>query len=75
MNWLGAIFTSTPDLSGTTRLLLMLPLSLSIAVVYKTIRMERLEDVPWAALVLWLTIVGGMSAVGVGLWLLYCLMV
>lgn len=55
-------------LSGRQRFLLMLPLCLSIAVVYKATRCERMRDLPVAALVLWVTIVVGMYAVGFGLW-------
>jgi hypothetical protein len=50
---------------------MMLPLCLSIAVVYKTTRCERLRDVPIAAGILWVTILLGMAAVGVGLWSLF----
>ncbi|UCE61502.1 MAG: hypothetical protein JSU63_07085 [Phycisphaerales bacterium] len=63
------------ELAGPQRQILMLPLCLSIAVVYKTTRCEKLSDVPVAALVLWGTIVLGMYAVGVGLWLLYLILV
>ncbi len=50
---------------------LLLPLCLSISIVYKTLRCRHLRDVPLAALVLWITIVAGMYAVGIGLWLVY----
>jgi hypothetical protein len=72
---LAAIFTSAIPLAGPWRLVLMLPLCLSIAVVYKTTRCEDLSDVPKATLALWVTIVLGMFAVGVGLWLLFSLAV
>jgi hypothetical protein len=49
----------------------MLPLCLSIAIVYKTTRCERLRDVPAAVGVLWVTITLGMAAVGVGLWAVF----
>lgn len=70
-----ALFTSAMNLGGSARLLLMLPLCLSVAVVYKTIRVERVEDIASAAVQLWLTVLGGMCAVGVGLWVLFQLMV
>lgn len=57
--------------SVPARMLLALPLCLSIAVVYKTMRCERLRDVPPQALTLWITIVFSMYAVGVGLWLVF----
>jgi hypothetical protein len=53
----------------------MLPLCLSIAIVYKTTRCPHLRQVPLAALGLWITIIIGMSAVGVGLWAVFEFMV
>ena len=61
--------------NGVWRLALLVPLSLSIAVVYKTTRCENLGDIPKAVLALWITIVVGMLAVGVGIWLLFMLFV
>ncbi len=72
---LAALFTSAIELSGGQRLILMLPLCLSIAVVYKTTRADDLREVPRAALGLWVTIVVGMCAVGVGLWVVFSVMV
>jgi hypothetical protein len=57
--------------SGLWRMALLWPLSLSIAIVYKTTRCETLREIPLAALALWITIVLGMYAVGVGIWLLF----
>lgn len=68
---LAGLFTSAMQLSGQQRLALMLPLCLSIAIVYKTIRCERLGEVPAAVAVLWITIVSGMAVVGVGLWAIF----
>jgi len=65
------IFTSAMALSGPQRLVLMLPLCMSIALVYKTTRCEKMSDVPVATLVLWITIMLGMAAVGVGLWAVF----
>ena len=73
---LAGLFTTALEMaSRQQRLLLILPLCLSIAIVYKTTRCENLREVPVAALVLWGTIVVGMYAVGVGLWLLFRVMV
>ncbi len=69
------LFTTPIELTGIQRFLLMLPLCLSIAIVYKTTRCRNLRDVPAAALVLWVTIVAGMYAVGLGLWLVFEIMV
>lgn len=62
------------DSPGAGRLAMMLPLCLSIAVVYKTTRCEELRQVPLAALALWGTIVVAMYAVGVGLWIVFSIL-
>jgi len=72
---LAGLFTTPIELTGIQSFLLMLPLCLSIAIVYKTTRCRNLRDVPVAALVLWVTIVAGMYAVGFGLWLAFEIMV
>ncbi len=72
---LANVFTTAVQLTGGQRFLLMFPLCLSVALVYKTTRCESLRDVPVSALVLWVTIVLGMYAVGFGLWALYSVMV
>ena len=72
---LAGLFTTPIELTGIQRFLLMLPLCLSIAIVYKTTRCRNVRDVPVAALVLWVTIVAGMYAVGFGLWLAFEIMV
>ena len=70
-----ALFTTPMELSGTERMLLILPLCLCVAIVYKAIRTEHVEDIPKAALQLWLTVLGGMCAVGIGLWAVFELLV
>ncbi len=72
---LAQLFVSGVELNGTQKFLMMLPICLSIAIVYKTTRCERLRDVPVEALVLWVSIVAGMYAVGLGLWAAYSVMV
>jgi hypothetical protein len=51
--------------------LLLLPLCLSISIVYKTTRCENLRDIPMAVLKNWVTIVVGMYLVGIALLLIY----
>ena len=68
---LAGLFTTPVTLTGLGHALLLVPLSLAIAVVYKTVRCENLREIPLASLVLCITIVGGMYAVGIGLWLLH----
>ncbi len=65
---LASLFTTSIELSGGQRFLLMLPLCLSIAIVYKALRDESLRRLPVAVLTLWMTIVIGLVAVGGGLW-------
>jgi hypothetical protein len=68
------LFVTGIELSGIQRFLLMPPLCLCIAIVYKTTRCESLRDIPLATIVLWITIVIGMYAVGLGLWALFAIM-
>ncbi len=72
---LAGLFVTGVELTGLQRMVLMLPLCLSIAIVYKTIRLDDLRDLPKAAAVLWVTIVIGMCVVGGGLWLAFELLV
>ena len=72
---LAGLFTTAIDLPGGSRVLLMLPLCLSISIVYKTTRIEDLRRVPVAALILCVTIVIGMCTVGFGLRALFMVMV
>jgi hypothetical protein len=75
MSAIAGLFTTGIPLSGLARLSLMLPLCLSIAIVYKTTRCRSLGEVPRAAAGLWLTIVLGMCIVGFGLWAVFEMMV
>lgn len=68
------IFITGLDVSGRFRFLLLLPLCLSIAIVYKTTRCQDVRKVPGASLVLFVSIVIGMYVVGVGLWALFSIM-
>lgn len=68
---LASLFITAVKLTAMQRFLLMWPLCLSIAVVYKTTRCDRLREVPMSAAVLCLTIIAGMYAVGVGLWVAF----
>ena len=72
---LSAIFAQGVILSRRQHFMLMLPLCLSIAVVYKTTRCRRLRDMPAAALALWVTIVAGVCSVGFGLWAVFTILV
>ncbi len=69
------LFISPVLLTGFQKALLLLPLCLSISVVYKATRLDRLSEMPVAVLGLWITIVVGMYAVGIGVWLIYLITV
>ncbi len=71
---LAALFTTAIELTGAQRFLLMLPLCLSVAVVYKTIRLEDTRAIPAASVILWATIVLAMCAVGGGLWAVFSIL-
>ncbi|MBI4578927.1 MAG: hypothetical protein HY718_04440 [Planctomycetes bacterium] len=64
-------FITPVPLTGWQQLGLLLPLCLAVSIVYKTTKLENLREVPLAAIVTWITIVVGMFAVGVGLYLLH----
>lgn len=72
---MAALFTTPMHVVGLMRMGLLLPLALSVAVVYKTTKLENLRLLVPAALALWVTIVVAMYAVGVSLWGLYNLLV
>ncbi len=70
-----AIFTlPVAELSGIARITLLLPLTASVAVVYKTLKCAELREIPLASLLLWLTIVAGMYLVGFVLMAVYHLL-
>ena len=69
-----ALFMAPMRLVGWQHMLMLVPLCLSISVVYKTLRCRELSEVPLSALLLSATIVLSMYAVGVGVWLLFLLM-
>jgi hypothetical protein len=66
-----AILTTPVTLNGWQHLLLLCPLCLGISIVYKTLKCEKLGDVPLASVVLWVTMVVSMFALGFGIWLLF----
>ena len=74
MAFIVGLFTTPVPLTAWQHMLMFGPLCLSISVVYKTLRCENLARVPVASLVLCVTIVVGMYAVGVGVWLLFLIL-
>lgn len=71
MTILATLLKDPMMLTRMQQMVLLLPLCLSISVVYKTTKCRTLRELPLAALVSWITIVVGMYAVGAALFLLY----
>ena len=67
------LFLDPIPLSGIQRAALLLPICLSISVVYRTIKTPDLRDIPKTSLALWVTIVVGMWLVALTLWVVYLL--
>lgn len=61
-------------IEGRARLLMLLPLAMTIAVVYRTIRCDHVREVPMSAVVLFTEVVVGMFVIGIGLWALFQVM-
>lgn len=59
------VFVEPIPIGGICRLLMLVPLTLMVSIVYKTIRCRRLSAVPLASLSLCLMIVTGMLLIGV----------
>ena len=70
---LATLFLDPIPLSGFQRAALLLPICLSISVVYRTIKTQDLRDVPRTSLTLWVTIVVGMWVVALTLWVVHLL--
>lgn len=66
-----AVLLTPIRITGPQHMAMLIPLCLAISVVYKTVRCPNLRDVPMASLMLCITIVLSMYAVGVGVWLLF----
>ncbi len=69
-----SLLAAANQLAGVSRFLLMLPLCMSVALIYKVTRIDNLRKALTAAMVLWVEIVVGMVVLGVGLWLLFRIM-
>ncbi len=70
---LATLFLDPIPLSGIQRAALLLPICLSISVVYRTIKTPNLRDIPKTSLALWITIVVGMWVVALTLYVVYLL--
>ena len=72
--WVDSLFMKPISITGIWHLLMLVPLSLSVSIVYKTIRCPRLSAVPLASLVLCLIILAGMMSIGVALQIIFHLL-
>jgi hypothetical protein len=61
---LAALFVQPIEIRGIARIGMLLPLALSIAIVYKTIRCRELKSIPLASLGLCAMIVSTMLLIG-----------
>jgi hypothetical protein len=59
-----------PFVYDSGRLIMLIPLALIISLVYKATRVDNVKAIPLAAFLLWITILGGMIAVAIGLYIL-----
>lgn len=65
--FLSDLFMKPIPITGAGRLGMLVPLALSISLVYKTIRCERVSQIPAAGLYLCFLIVSGMLLIGAAL--------
>jgi hypothetical protein len=63
-----SLFTHPMALSSDTVMWLVLPLALSVAVIYKAIRVRRVAELPRQVAILMVQMVGGLLALGLVLW-------
>jgi hypothetical protein len=66
-----AMLAYMPIFTGSSRLLMLLPLALAISIVHKTLKQPKMSDLPLSVLALWAAIVTGMIGLGIGLLLVY----
>lgn len=71
---LKTLFVHPIPITGFGRLGMLLPLALSISIVYKTIRCDRISQIPGASVLLCLTIVSCMGLIGVFLLMMFHLL-
>ncbi len=71
---LQSIFVKPIPITGFARLGMLVPLTLSISIVYKTIRCDRIRQIPAASVTLCLTILACMGLIGVFLLVMFQLL-
>jgi hypothetical protein len=65
---LAALFTHPMLLSPNAQLWLILPLFVSVAVVHKAMRVDKLRQLPLQIVVIWVYMVLGTAVLGILLW-------
>jgi hypothetical protein len=65
--FLRELFVKPIPITGIGRLVMLVPLALSVSIVYKTIRCKRLRTIPTASVTMCLAIVFFMMLIGVSL--------
>ncbi len=68
---IGELFVHPHVLSFNTILWLVVPLCVSVAVVYKAIRVNSLRELPRQAATLVILMLAGLFALGAGLWAIH----
>lgn len=71
---LSSLFVQPVSITGIGRLAMLVPLTLSISLVYKTMRCERLSSIPLASIVLTIMILVTMGLIGLVLLVLFRLL-
>jgi hypothetical protein len=74
LNLTVAMLAYMPIFTDSSRLLMLLPLVLSISIVHKALKQPKMSDLPLTVLALWATIVAGMIGLGIGLLVVYRLL-
>jgi hypothetical protein len=72
--WVDSLFVKPMSITGSWRLLMLVPLTLSVSIVFKTIRCQQLRAVPAASVVLCGIILAGMMSIGVALLIIFRLL-
>ncbi|MBN1488526.1 MAG: hypothetical protein JXA69_01295 [Phycisphaerae bacterium] len=70
-DWLSTIFLHPLEIGGWQCGVLLWPLCLAVSIIYKTTKCGTVREIPLASLILWVTIVVGMYAVGAALLIIY----
>lgn len=65
---IAAVFQNPMMISSLTAMWLLLPICTAVAVIYKTVRVEHLRNIPREVIVLMIYMVVGLTVLGGALW-------